>query len=141
MTAQFFVDTNILVYASIDEDPVCSPVARELLRSHGRDKLVVSTQVLLEYTNVAIRVFGVKGSKLEQLLAFSELAQIRETTAEDVFNAARLTQSASISIWDAMVVTAAARAGCATLYTEDLNHDQLISGVRIVNPFKEKEPS
>ena len=36
-----------------------------------------------------------------------------------------------------MLVTAAARAGCDVLLTEDLNHGQVIAGVRIINPFQE----
>jgi predicted nucleic acid-binding protein len=135
MTEKSFVDTNVLVYASIDEDAVRSPVARQLLRSLGRDRLVMSTQVLLEYTNVAIRKFGVKGFGLQQILTVGGLAQIMDTTEEDIYQAVRLTQSAGISIWDAMIVAAAVKAGCDTLYTEDLNAGQIISGVRIVNPF------
>jgi predicted nucleic acid-binding protein len=46
-----------------------------------------------------------------------------------------LAAQARISFWDALVVVAAARAGAAILYTEDLNHGQEILGVRIVNPF------
>ena len=141
MTAKSFVDTNVLVYASIDEDAVRSPVARQLLRSLGRDRLVMSTQVLLEYTNVAIRKFGVKGFGLQQILTVGGLAQIMDTTEEDIYQAVRLTQSAGISIWDAMIVAAAVKAGCDTLYTEDLNAGQIISGVRIVNPFQPQQES
>jgi len=49
--------------------------------------------------------------------------------------AAGLAGQAQLSFWDALVVVAAARAGAAVLYTEDLNHGQEILGVRISNPF------
>jgi len=40
------------------------------------------------------------------------------------------------SIYDSLIVASALEAGCTTLYTEDLQHDQLIEGkLRIVNPF------
>lgn len=48
-----------------------------------------------------------------------------------------LAQTAGLSYWDALVVVSAASAGCAVLYTEDLNHGQEIAGVRVVNPFAE----
>lgn len=35
---------------------------------------------------------------------------------------------------------AAREFGCKTLYTEDLNHGQNYEGVRVVNPFREKDP-
>ena len=46
-----------------------------------------------------------------------------------------LADQAKLSFWDALVVVAAARAGAAVLYTEDLNDGQEILGVRIRNPF------
>ena len=38
---------------------------------------------------------------------------------------------------DALIVRAAASAGCVRLLTEDLNHGQVIDGVRVENPFLE----
>jgi predicted nucleic acid-binding protein len=49
--------------------------------------------------------------------------------------AVELADRARLSFWDALVVVAAARAGAAVLYTEDLNDGQEILGVRISNPF------
>ena len=36
---------------------------------------------------------------------------------------------------DALIITAAASANCNEILTEDLNHGQVIQGVRIKNPF------
>jgi predicted nucleic acid-binding protein len=41
-----------------------------------------------------------------------------------------------LSFWDALIVAAAESAHCETLWTEDLNHGQVIRGVRIENPLK-----
>jgi predicted nucleic acid-binding protein len=49
--------------------------------------------------------------------------------------AAELGGQVRISFWDALIVVAAARSGAAVLYTEDLNEEQEILGVRISNPF------
>ena len=49
--------------------------------------------------------------------------------------AVELADRARLSFWDALGVVAAARAGAAVLYTEDLNDGQEILGVRISNPF------
>ena len=35
-----------------------------------------------------------------------------------------------------MIIAAAIKGQCRTLYTEDLNHDQTIQGVTIINPFR-----
>ena len=39
--------------------------------------------------------------------------------------------------YDSLIVTAALEAGCGTLYTEDLQHDKQIEGLRIVDPFRQ----
>ena len=39
------------------------------------------------------------------------------------------------SIYDGLIVAAAVRAGCATLYTEDLQQGQVIDQLTIQNPF------
>jgi predicted nucleic acid-binding protein len=41
-----------------------------------------------------------------------------------------------LSFWDALIVVSAEIAQCETLWTEDLNHGQIIRGVRIENPLK-----
>jgi predicted nucleic acid-binding protein len=41
----------------------------------------------------------------------------------------------AVSFWDALIVAAAESAQCDLLYTEDLNHGQVIRGVKIVNPY------
>jgi predicted nucleic acid-binding protein len=40
-----------------------------------------------------------------------------------------------IAFWDALIIKSAAVAGCRRLYTEDLNHGQVIEGVLFQNPF------
>jgi predicted nucleic acid-binding protein len=39
------------------------------------------------------------------------------------------------SIWDGLIVAAAIDAKCSTLLTEDLQHGQVVEGLRIENPF------
>ncbi len=43
--------------------------------------------------------------------------------------------SHQISLWDAQIVCAAARAECRWLFTEDLQSGQHFGGVEVVNPF------
>jgi hypothetical protein len=40
-----------------------------------------------------------------------------------------------ISFWDALIIASARRANCEVVWTEDLNHGQIVQGVRIENPF------
>lgn len=57
------------------------------------------------------------------------------TDSELGVQAARTSVDQQISVWDAMIVEAAAVTGCRVLVTEDLHHGQVIRGVRVENPF------
>jgi predicted nucleic acid-binding protein len=46
-----------------------------------------------------------------------------------------LTRLHSVSFWDALILRCAASARCTHLITEDLQHGQVLDGVRIENPF------
>ena len=43
----------------------------------------------------------------------------------------------SYAFYDSLIIAAAQLSGCSTLYSEDMQHQQLVGGVRIVNPFVE----
>ncbi len=60
-------------------------------------------------------------------------------TTNDILAAIALHEQAQLSFWDAMVVQAAAELGCGVLWTEDMNHGQVLRGVNIRNPFIAQE--
>ncbi len=47
----------------------------------------------------------------------------------------RIQERHLLSFWDALIIAAARQGGAKTILTEDLNHGQLIEGIRIENPF------
>jgi predicted nucleic acid-binding protein len=49
----------------------------------------------------------------------------------------RISKRYGFSIWEGLIVAAANQARCSTLLTEDLQHGQIIEGLRIENPFLE----
>ena len=58
-----------------------------------------------------------------------------EIDAEVILLAIRLSQRHQISLWDALIIEAAARAGCRQLLTEDLQDGWEVRDLRIENPF------
>ena len=52
-----------------------------------------------------------------------------------VLSAVRRSREFALSFWDALIVEAALKAGADRLFTEDLQHGQIIDGLRIENPF------
>ena len=76
----------------------------------------------------------------EQCKQFIEAAMQplnRVASSPELLNAALDLQAETrYSLYDSLVIAAALQAGADVLYTEDLQHNQLIAGtLRIVNPF------
>jgi predicted nucleic acid-binding protein len=136
MSDRAFYDTNVLAYAHDGSSPRKQERAQELVKQGLRERtMAVSTQVFSELFVVATRKLGLGPVDVLRELHILSRARVVEPTLAMVFESIGLAQTAGISYWDALVVVSAASAGCATLYTEDLNHGQEIAGVRVVNPF------
>lgn len=130
-----FVDTNVIAYRFDASEPVKQAQAAAALQSD--QDFVISTQVMLELHSVLTR-------KLRPAMSLSEARRVLDGLAEApvvvadarlVCRAATTSEEHQISIWDAMIVEAAAEAGCAELWSEDLAAGTLLKGVRVVNPF------
>ncbi|MGQ0679387.1 MAG: hypothetical protein ACT4OM_07010 [Actinomycetota bacterium] len=63
------------------------------------------------------------------------------TDASLVEDAIALSKISQLSFWDALIVRAAAKGGCDTLWTEDLTDGQSLDGVLVGDPFKGREVS
>ena len=133
MTASFFLDTNILVYAALQPD-ARSERARALLADGG----VISVQVLNEFANVAARKLRRPWDEVRTALDLIRALcptplPLTESTHRAALNIAEQT---GCQFYDALIVASALEAGCETLYSEDMQSDRSINGrLTIRNPF------
>lgn len=131
-----FIDTNILVYAEASDEPVKQSAALALLRRLKlSDSGIISTQVLQEYANVALRKMQLDANHVRKQLSAHQQFEVVQVTPAIIHGALDLYQTRSLSFYDALIVQAAGVSGCDTLYSEDLNAGEVINGVKIVNPF------
>lgn len=132
MPAKPFLDTNIIVYAFSSND-LRSETADALLRAGG----VISVQVLNEFVNVLRRKQRRGWEEIEDALGVLKilLDPPQPLTIEMHEAALGIARNHELSIYDSLIVAAALRAGCSTLYSEDLQHGQTIERVTIRNPF------
>jgi predicted nucleic acid-binding protein len=132
-----FFDTNVLVYAFDEGEPEKRAVALALIEEHLVDgDGVISVQVLREFYSTVRREpqplsNEVAATAMRRLAGFSPLSE----DIGMVLKAVRRAQEMSISLWDALIVEAALKAGADRLFTEDLQHGQIIEGMRVENPF------
>ena len=127
-----FVDTNVLVYAALENDLRSEP-ARALLATG----VIFSVQALNEFVSAA-RKLRRKWSEIQVALSFLEV--ICPTPAPLTFATHRLAleiaQSFGYHIFDALMIAAALKASSQTLYSEDMQDGQKIGELTIRNPFR-----
>jgi predicted nucleic acid-binding protein len=135
--SRVFLDTNILAYDLDAGTPDKQRRAREVLADPAHE-FVISTQVLLELYVVLTRKLRPALPEAAAAEVIGSLCRLPVvgTDAELVQRAIALSARHQLSVWDAMVVTAAREAGCEELWTEDLATGAELRGVRIVNPLE-----
>ena len=131
-----FFDTNILVYAEDKSEPVKQAKAIELFEEHRRNHTgVVSLQVLQEYFVNVTRKKHLDPQVARRKVELLSGLDVAQPDLSGILAAIDLHRLRGLSYWDALVVHMARQAGCSVLLSEDLQHGQMIDGVKIVNPF------
>lgn len=127
-----FVDTNIILY-SLSDDATKRGLALAILV----DQPVLSLQVLSEAANVMRRKleFAIPAIR-EVLLRWLHECRLHPLAPSTLLSALDVATRYGFSHYDSLIVAVALESGCATLYSEDMQHGQLIDQrLTIINPF------
>lgn len=136
MSAEYFLDTNVLFYAFDRRDEHKRSRALELIAPEM--PWIVSWQVVQEFSSVALHRFPVPLTPefLDEYLDVLLLPHCPIYPNAKLYrNAIQIHRDTHYRYYDSLVVAAALSAGVPVLYSEDLQHDRSIGGMRIVNPF------
>lgn len=139
MSAKYFIDTNIFIYCFDTSAPKKQRRANDIVRNAIKDRFgVTGTQVVQEFYNVAFRKFKIPLTQAEAKVyldsVFKPLCEV--ITDLDIIRYAQTIHfSDKFSWFDSIIISSAISAGCPTLYSEDLQHNQTIGTLRIENPF------
>lgn len=130
---KIFFDTNLLAYQFDDDQPFKQRRARELFLDHATEA-VISTQVMIELYAVLTRKLG--RSREDALAALHALdLDVVAADRELVLAAGEAAVRYQLSLFDALILEAAAQSSCEELWTEDLATGTRLRGVLVVNPF------
>ena len=139
MNGKLFFDTNILIYAYDDHEPVKQATAQTLLsKTIENENGVLSVQVLGEFFNVVTRHIKNPMSSDEawQIIATVSILPVQEMDLLMVGRAVATHKMYRISYWDALIIAAAERAGAEEIMSEDLNDGRFYHKIQVCNPFK-----
>ncbi len=137
MSADIFLDTNIVVYA-VDTTRGAAhkrQIARKILRQGG---FGISTQVLQEFYVTAIKKLKRPLSPSTAARWVDQLTRAELITLDVSMVKLGIVYSSryQISYWDGAIIAAAEALGASKLYSEDLSDGQSYGSVKVVNPFK-----
>lgn len=142
MTVRILVDTNVLVYAYSLQEPQKQKQAQEVLTRLVRNSAgALSTQVLAEFTNVALRklanpLTAAQAYKQVELLLRSWT--VLDVTGPVVLEALRGVRDYQLSFWDAEIWAIARLNQLPLIFSEDFNDSSTLEGVTFINPFTAK---
>jgi predicted nucleic acid-binding protein len=126
-----FFDTNIVVYAYVDD--LHTARAEELLTRGG----FISVQVLNEFVRTMRRKQRSSWDEIQWMTTSlrTMVAPPLPVALETHEKAITVAERYGFEFFDCLIVAAALQASCTTLYTEDLQHGQVIEGLTVRNPF------
>ncbi|MEZ5536533.1 MAG: PIN domain-containing protein [Thiolinea sp.] len=127
-----FFDTNILLYL-LSADEAKADRAESLLANGG----IISVQVLNEFTAVAFRKLKLTYAEISEILTtVSAVCEVKDLTVETHRLGLSIAERYGFSFYDSVILSAAVRADCTVLYSEDMQSGQSIFGtLTIKNPF------
>ncbi len=128
-----FFDTNVLVYL-LSDDVRKADRAETLLSDAG----VVSVQVLNEFAAVGRRKLKLAWPEIREILAaIRAVTHVEPLTLATHQAGIDLAARYDFALYDSMIVAAALQAQCTLLYSEDMQHGQVVDTLTIRNPFRE----
>ena len=132
MTDRAFADTNIVIYAE-SQNPGKSEKAAAIIAVNP----VISSQVVNECVNTLTRKYGFLLLDAHEIaLSLMTACEVAPVNADTIKAAIKLCQRYSFSHWDSLIVAAALQADCTVLYSEDMQHGQVIDDrLTVINPF------
>jgi len=137
MPDRVFLDTNILLYAKIDDgSDKHSKCYRLLTTTLVGSEIVVSTQVLNEYYVNASKK-NIPPTEIQStIFQFISDFEVISLTKELIPETFHILNRYKFSHWDSNIVSAALEGDCDILYTEDLSNGQVINNrLRVINPM------
>ena len=127
-----FFDTSVLLYL-LSNDARKADRVEALLAQRG----IISVQVLNEFAVVALRKVGLPLRDIKEILdTIRAVCTVESLTVTTHDRGMEICERYKFSFYDSVMIAAALIAGSKVLYSEDMQHGQVIDRqLRVVNPF------
>ncbi|WP_029520693.1 PIN domain-containing protein [Persephonella sp. IF05-L8] len=136
MIDKIFVDTNIWLYAFMEQDIEKSQITRKIINSNS-EYICLSVQVINEICVNLIKKAFYTEEEIQQLIKnLNDVFEIYSLKLENILLVSQLRIRYSFSYWDSLIVSSALNNECNVLYSENMHHNLMVEGkLKIINPF------
>ncbi len=136
MSGKILIDTNLWVYL-YSKNPEEKYQKLRVLIEDRFEEILISTQVLGELYNVLVRKkYCTERESQDIVVEMVTTFEVSEIESAHVLKAIDISRHYKYSYWDSLVVATGLLSDCTALYSEDMQHDQLIEkSLRILNPL------
>ena len=130
------LDTNVLVYAEGMNGAFRKDATQRIISKLDAEEIVIPVQALGELFNVLTRkARWPAGQARKAVLGWHDSYQVADTSPGVLLEAMEITATHQFALWDAIMLAAAAQAGCRLLLSEDMHDGFTWRGVTLRNPF------
>ncbi len=132
-TDNFTVDSNILIYAFGSQNEEKKKLAKLILS----ECKAMSIQTVNESVFILQKKFNYTMIELDEIIQFFKgNFLIRDLTVTVLEKSMHIMKTYKYSFWDSMMLSSALINNCEVIYSEDMQHNQIIDDkLTIVNPF------
>ena len=136
MKDNIFVDSNVILY-TFGKEKSKKEKAKDLVRK----KPLITTQIINEVSNVLFRKFNFSVDEVRKISNFLRIKmKVELLNLQTIDLALYIKERYKYSYYDSLIIASALENACNILYTEDMQHGQIIEdSLKIINPFEESE--
>ena len=135
-TIRVALDSNVLVYAEGVNGKARALDAARIVADLNENDVVLPVQALGELFTVLTRKAGWPATAARKaVLDWQDAYEVVDTSPAVLLDAMELACTHQFSTWDAVMLAAAAQAGCRILLSEDMHNGFTWRGTTIRNPF------
>ena len=138
MQDKVFIDSNIFIYAKIEDKEKDKHILARFFLNSLREKVEITTQVINEFYNVLDKYKIEDMIIQESIHAILTEVELKVITLETIKLSWKIKERYKYSYFDSLLIASTLESGCTTLYSEDMHHNQIIhEKIKIINPFEE----
>lgn len=135
MKDKIFLDTNIIIYCYSNSEIEKQNICRRLFENHN--ELNISKQVINEITNILFKKFKLTSFDIKNTIQqVSNIVFTCDFNFDTQIKAIELKDKYNLQYYDALIIATALENHCNIIFSEDMQHNQVIENkLIIINPF------